>query len=429
METEDIKWKQYKLGDIAEYQNGRAFKKSEWKKYGLPIIRIQNLTGSTKIVNYADNNYDDKFSVKEGDLLLSWSATLGVYNWIGKDAWLNQHIFKVNPNENIVTKDFCFYILQKAIKELSSKTHGTGMVHITKKIFEDHLISLPEKISDQIKLTKKLDDIGEYKSSVSGTLISSSIKASFFRQAILHAAVTGKLTKDWRIKNPKSTPVQEIINKIKTKRLDEAKTASKRKGIERIYAEDENNSNSDLPEEWEFVSLAKLCKSFDYGTSKKSSKTGKIPVLRMGNLQEGSINWENLVYTSDKPEVEKYKLQPNTVLFNRTNSPELVGKTSIYKSTRDAIFAGYLIRIVNYPELDPDYLNYYLNSSHAKSYFRDIKTDGVSQSNINAQKLSKVGIPYCSIQEQKEIVKRVEKLFALQEDILKKIGDAEVKSE
>jgi len=103
----------------------------------------------------------------------------------------------------------------------------------------------------------------------------------------------------------------------------------------------------ELPESWIFTTLDKVCASFKYGTSTKSDKEGKVPVLRMGNLQNGEIDWKDLVYTSDINEIKKYNLEPNSVLFNRTNSPELVGKTSIYRDERQAIYAGYLIKINN----------------------------------------------------------------------------------
>lgn len=131
----------------------------------------------------------------------------------------------------------------------------------------------------------------------------------------------------------------------------------------------------------------------------------------MGNLQNGAIDWKDLAYTSDADEIRKYALHPMTVLFNRTNSPELVGKTSIYRGERAAIFAGYLIRINNEPELLSEYLNYCLNASAAREWCNQVKTDGVSQSNINAQKLGKFEIPFCSVGEQAEIVRRVEALF------------------
>ena len=145
--------------------------------------------------------------------------------------------------------------------------------------------------------------------------------------------------------------------------------------------------------------------------------SGKVPVLRMGNIQNGEINWNNLVYTSDEKEIQKYKLNSGDVLFNRTNSPELVGKTSIYRGEHPAIFAGYLIKINNFIELDSEYLNYCLNTNYAKNYCWRVKTDGVSQSNINAQKLGKFEVPLCSIEEQKEIVSHVKSLLQAAETI------------
>jgi type I restriction enzyme S subunit len=131
----------------------------------------------------------------------------------------------------------------------------------------------------------------------------------------------------------------------------------------------------------------------------------------MGNIQNGRIDWNDLVYTSDDKEIEKYGLNSGDVLFNRTNSPELVGKTAIYRGELPAIFAGYLIRINNLEELESEYLNYCLNSIRAREFCLKAKTDGVSQSNINAQKLGKFEVPFFCQEEQREIVQRVEALF------------------
>lgn len=146
-----------------------------------------------------------------------------------------------------------------------------------------------------------------------------------------------------------------------------------------------------------------------YGTSAKSQKEGKIPVLRMGNIQAGQIDWENLVYTSNDAEIQKYSLNKYDVLFNRTNSPELVGKTAIYLGEREAIFAGYLIRVRCKNMLNPKFLNYHLNSPFAKNYCLEVKSDGVSQSNINAQKLLAYPLNLPSLEEQNYITQAVEK--------------------
>jgi type I restriction enzyme S subunit len=106
-----------------------------------------------------------------------------------------------------------------------------------------------------------------------------------------------------------------------------------------------------IPEDWNVVPLGRLVRSVEYGSSAKSDVRGLVPVLRMGNLQAGQIDWTDLVYTEDQAEITKYTLRRGDVLFNRTNTIDLVGKTAIYEGEQPAIFAGYLIRINVVPEL------------------------------------------------------------------------------
>jgi type I restriction enzyme S subunit len=149
-----------------------------------------------------------------------------------------------------------------------------------------------------------------------------------------------------------------------------------------------------IPEDWDVVLLGRLVRSVEYGSSAKSNTEGGVPVLRMGNLQNGKIDWDDLVYTLNENEISKYMLRPNDVLFNRTNTIELVGKTAIYRAERPAIFAGYLIRIkVLQNLLDSRYLNYTLNTSLARKHSAKILSVAVGQANINGQKLKTYPIP------------------------------------
>jgi len=162
---------------------------------------------------------------------------------------------------------------------------------------------------------------------------------------------------------------------------------------------------------WKIKKLCEVCKKVEYGTSSKAQPQGKLPVLRMGNIQNGRIVWDKLVYSNNKVDNEKYLLKHNDVLFNRTNSPELVGKTAIYKSEMPAIFAGYLIRIHRKEELlDADYLNYYLNSSLAFDYGKTVVISSVNQANINGTKLKSYPLPLPTLEEQKNIVKKLDSL-------------------
>ena len=150
-----------------------------------------------------------------------------------------------------------------------------------------------------------------------------------------------------------------------------------------------------------------------YGTSEKSSRLGKVPVLRMGNInREGGLDWKDLVYSNNEEDIEKFKLLHNDLLFNRTNSSEWVGRTAIYKGERPAIYAGYIIRLRTI-FVNADYINFVMNSQYHRNWCNDVKTDAVNQSNINAQKLSIFRVPLPPIEEQKRIVKEIKRWLSL----------------
>ena len=179
-------------------------------------------------------------------------------------------------------------------------------------------------------------------------------------------------------------------------------------------------------ESWKEGSIDAICNSLKYGTAQKSKKEGTVVVIRMGNLQQGEIDWSDLAYSDDQDDIEKYQLDNGDVLFNRTNSAALVGKTSIYRGEYPAIYAGYLIKLdYNHDIVTGDFLNYALNTNNAKEYCNLVKTDGVNQSNINAKKIGAYVIPIPSIREQKEVVRIVKKLI-VKEKQAKEVAQAAV---
>ena len=132
----------------------------------------------------------------------------------------------------------------------------------------------------------------------------------------------------------------------------------------------------------------------------------------MGNITRiGSIDYSDLVYSSNIEDIHKYKLEKNDLLFNRTNSSEWVGKTAIFKSKTPTIYAGYLIRI-RCIIVCPDYVNFVMNSLYHRDWCNQVKTDAVNQSNINAQKLSNFQIPIPPYSEQLRIVNKAKQLLS-----------------
>ena len=251
------------------------------------------------------------------------------------------------------------------------------------------------------------------------------IDTKALRQKILDLAIRGKLVPQ----DPDDEPASVLLERIRQQKQQMVKEGKlKPKDIKNdsviFVGEDnlhyekfadgsvkciENEIPFELPDGWTWTRIKTVSIDLPYGTSKKANSSGKVAVLRMGNLQDGEIDYSDLVYSSDEADIEKYYLLENDLLFNRTNSAEWVGKTSIYRGDTPAIYAGYLIRIRT--PLCGEYLNAVMNSSYAKNYCIRVKTDAVNQSNINAQKLGMFLAPVAPIKEQHRIVTSFKRTF------------------
>lgn len=296
-------------------------------------------------------------------------------------AYINGNAMALdNLPEELIQQKYLFYALKA--RGLDDAISGSAQPQITQQGLAE--VNLPiAAFAEQHQIAAKLDELLAQVDSIKTRLDVIPKILKRFRQSVLAAAVSGKLTEEWR--------------------------------------------NSEELVSWKQQLLENLVKKPNYGTSSKSQKEGKVPVLRMGNLQNGKLDWNDLVYTSEEKEIRKYRLYSGDVLFNRTNSPELVGKTSIYRGEREAIFAGYLIRVQCSKDLNPEFLNIHLNSPLAREYCQSVKSDGVSQSNINAQKLLAYPIHCPPISEQTEIVRRVEQLFAYADQIEQRVKDTQAR--
>ncbi len=165
-----------------------------------------------------------------------------------------------------------------------------------------------------------------------------------------------------------------------------------------------------LPDSWQVVNVGAVVSSFQYGLSMPMQAQGSTPILRMGNIQDGVVQLDDLKYVNLPDEVlATYRVRRGDVLFNRTNSQELVGKVGIYRSDEPAVFASYLIRLNPQLErVDPYFLGHVLNSYPTQCRIKRYATPGVQQVNVNATNLGRVLIPVPSgidgLAEQREIV-------------------------
>lgn len=189
-------WMINNLGNLFDFKNGRAFKKSDWKKTGLPIIRIQNLNNQNAPYNYFNGSYAKDIEINKGDLLFSWSGTVGSsfgpHIWKGNPGLLNQHIFKATIKKGLNT-EYAYYYLLYITSEIEKKVNGAvGLVHITKEKLNKFSMAYP-KLPEQEKISAKLTEILNDSENLSFNYNKKLSNIYGFRKSVLNKAFKGEL--------------------------------------------------------------------------------------------------------------------------------------------------------------------------------------------------------------------------------------------
>ena len=353
-------WRRYKLGDLAQYINGKAFKPQDWKTSGLPIIRIQNLTDRSKPFNYCEREVESRYLINDGDLLISWSATLGSFIWDRGPALLNQHIFKAIPNGEIVDRDFLHFLMLVTLDEMASHAHGIAMKHITKGKFEAIEVCIPT-IVEQRRIVACIKECIE------------------------------------RV---------EEIDILKRESLQEA-VAVLPSVLNEVFA----TQASQAP----LMTIGEIALETRYGTSQKCHSNQKgLAILRIPNVARGAVNLKDLKYCDlTDNEAARICLEPGDLLFVRTNgSRDLVGRCAVFDVAEQELnfgFASYLIRVrVDQTKVLPRYLAYFLNSTNGRSELDSRRRTSAGQFNINSENLRSIPLPVPSIEVQLGLLAQLE---------------------
>ena len=346
-----------RLGDLATYINGYAFKPVDWGETGLPIIRIQDLTGNSYQLNRYDGEYPERIEVNDGDVLISWSASLGVYVWQRGKALLNQHIFKVVFDKLPVNKDYFVFAVEHKLAEMESKTHGATMKHIVKKDFDGTTIPYPPiekqaEIADHLRRITSLID----RQTEQLLLLDQLVKSRFIE-------LFGN-----PVENPKGyyvATLQELINK----------------GF--IMYHLDGNHGGDYPKSEEFV---------DNG----------VPYISANCIVNDEIDFSKAKFLTPERagKLRKGIAQNDDVLFahNATVGPTVVLHTDEEKVILGTSLTAYRC---NKEKIMPNYLKaYMLSDGFVRQYSGDMKQTTRNQVPITAQKKYLFLIP--PIEEQKQ---------------------------
>jgi type I restriction enzyme S subunit len=348
-----------------------------------------------------------------GDILMSVRAPVGPTNIADQRCAVGRGLAVIHPRDGIPAS-----LLRHAISfqedEIASWGTGTTFTAISKRHFHDIAIPLPPR-EQREPLAELLDSSVALRRSSLGHLHQARLVSERFRQAVLAAACSGRLTADWRDAHSDTPTVETALDAVPSRK--------------RRSSDDDLSDLElpDLPESYVVSTVGRASIILDYGTSRRADSINKsgIPVLRMGNIQDGRLSLEDLKYIEADREIQQLVLKDGDLLFNRTNSPELVGKSAVFHEQTPMTFASYLIRVRFASDVAvPDFVNYWINSAWGKAWARQVKTDGVSQSNINGTKLGAMPLPLPPIEEQREIVRRASSALELADETLARIATA-----
>ncbi len=411
-------WVETDIGTVARYINGRGFKESEWRSDGIPIIRIQNLTKVDAPFNYSDAEHEEKYRVSDGDLLVAWAATLGVYIWNRGPAWLNQHIFRVEVEERVILKPFLQHSLTHALDDLYDRAHGSGMVHIKRGAFESRPLLLPP-IQEQARIVSKIDEL--FSSIDEGERALERVRklVERYRQSVLKAAVTGELTREWREQNAGELESGEaLLNRI----LEARRQAWEQSELAKMSAKGIRPTNDNwkkkheapsesnvshlprLPDKWVWSSLGQLGE-VSGGLTKNKSKTGQTltrPYLRVANVYRNRLDLEDVQSIPvTEGELERLTLQKNDLLVVEGNgSLSQIGRAALWDgSIEDCIHQNHIIKVrVSSPEL-AWYALIWCMSPDGRQVIEDVASSTAGLHTLSISKIQAIPIPLPTEQE------------------------------
>ncbi|MGV9832947.1 restriction endonuclease subunit S [Nocardia niigatensis] len=408
-------WEWATVGDVAETQLGKMLDKGRsTDQHLVPYLRNSNVQWG--VFNLSDvltmdipPDQRDFYSVQAGDLLVCEGGDIGrCAIWQGSVDYIafQKALHRVRPVDGMDVR-YLRYFLEylSGNGELLRHSSGSTIKHLPQEQLRRLRIAVPPKV-EQLRIVAALEDhLSRINAGIS-YINAARERHARSRDSIWMAALRGLFA----IETSDDISASELLSGLSCIRRDKV---SRRRLTPISMAQP---PELDLPNRWTIASLDSLCWDIQYGTSAKSTadEAGNvIPVIRMGNIQNGRLVSNSLKYLPvEHPDVSGLRLIDGDVLFNRTNSLELVGKAAVYRDNfGPATFASYLIRCRLLPQVNPDWISLVINSPFGRKYVKSVAVQQVGQANVNGTKLGAMPIPLPPPREQEQIVATVRELL------------------
>lgn len=381
-------WEVSSLKHLGQFINGYAFKPEQWGFIGKRIIRIQDLTGSNDNPNYYDGDIDIKYHINNGDILVSWAATLDTFIWNKGEGLLNQHIFKAIHNEKRISYKFFYWLLKETMENMNNDNkHGIVMQHVTLDVFNNFKVPLPNKYEQQ-QIAVFLDTQCAHIDFVIEKTRAAIEEYKKLKQAVITQAVTKGIRPNREMKDSGTGYIGQI------------------------------------PVKWEVVKLRYLgiCQN---GISKGGEYFGSgFPFVSYSDVyknMELPLQVDKLVESTEE-EQDRYSVIEGDIFFTRTSETiEEIGFTSVCKQTIEkATFAGFLIRVRPVTQkLLIGFSKYYFRSEIHRQYFVK-EMNLVTRASLGQELLKNLPVLVPSITEQSEIVAYLDEKTAAIDSLIQK---------
>jgi type I restriction enzyme S subunit len=367
-------WRSTAIKRVSQTGSGGTPPTGQQEYYGEGIpwvtsseLREQTITSTTETIS--ERAISEIASLKlhsKGSVVIAmYGATIGRLGILGTPATVNQACCACKASQHI-NSNFLYHWLLANKDNLSALGQGGGQPNLSQEIIREFPIVLPP-LEEQAAIVRFLDHADQQIQayvSVKERLIALLEEE---RQALVHQAVTRGLDPNVRLK-PSS--------------------------VEWL---------GDVPEHWEVMPLKRAFVSMDYGISDSGSQTGGVRLLTMGNIRDGSVTVPS---TGGVTAVDQsLLLGKNDLLFNRTNSAELVAKVGLFSGHDSPVtFASYLVRMRSRSSNEPEYLNMALNETTFLAQARREAVPSLHQSNLNPTRYGRIQISLPPKEEQKTIL-------------------------
>ena len=408
-------WEWVRVQNWTQLYNGRAFKPSDWTETGLPIVRIQNLNNEFAPFNYYDKPVDNDVHLYGGELLFAWSGTpgtsFGAHIWkIGKEAVLNQHIFKLIFNENLLYKPYYMYALNERVGSLIKAAHGSaGLQHVTRGVFESTLIPV-SPYAEQQRIVAKVEELlpyiekygkAENEASALNTTFPETLKKS-----ILQWAVQGKLVPQ----DPNDEPASVLLERIRAEKEQLIKEGKiKRDKHESVIFRRDNSYYEkvggvercidaelpfEIPESWEWCRIGisfflQAGKNIQTSEIKESYFDGAFPCYG-GNGIRGYVGYFN--HDGDYP------------IIGRQGA--LCG--NINRATGKFYATEHAICVETFCNVDVSWACLFLAALNLNQY-----ATATAQPGLAVEKINQITIPIPPLAEQRRIVAKINSILPI----------------